>query len=122
MSDILVVDDNPLNAKLAQIILTRAGHSVRLAASAAEAMAAVSHSIPEVVVTDINMPSTSGSELCRVLRVRFPHGAMHIVAYTALAMASELDAIRSVGFDDIVVKPATKDTLLAAVRGTARHP
>lgn len=116
MSAILVVDDNPLNANLARIVLSRGGHDVIVVECAAEAVAAIERHVPDVVVTDINMPGTSGVDLCRGLRERYPRHALRIVAYTALAMQDELVRIRAAGFDAVVVKPASKESLLAAVR------
>jgi CheY-like chemotaxis protein len=115
MKHVLLVDDNPLNVNLARTILTRAGHTVRTANSAPEALALLCESMPDVVVTDINMPGVTGTAMCRDLRTRFPASALRIVAYTALAMSDELRAIESAGFDAIVVKPATKEALLNAV-------
>jgi CheY-like chemotaxis protein len=115
MKHILLVDDNPLNVNLARTILSRAGHTVRTASSAPQALELLHESMPDVVVTDINMPGVTGTEMCRDLRVRFPASALRIVAYTALAMSDELRAIESAGFDAIVVKPATKEALLNAV-------
>jgi len=115
MKHVLLVDDNPLNVNLARTILTRAGHKVRTANSAHEALALLCESMPDVVVTDINMPGVTGTAMCRDLRTRFPASALRIVAYTALAMSDELRAIESAGFDAIVVKPATKEALLNAV-------
>lgn len=111
---ILVVDDNPLNANLARIILARAGHEVRTAASAHEAMRQLQDLGADCVVTDINMPEISGIELCRALRKRYADPPLRIVAYTALAMQDELSVIQSAGFDAIVIKPASKETLLNA--------
>jgi CheY-like chemotaxis protein len=116
MKNILVVDDNPLNAKLAAIILSRAGHAVRTAAGVAEALDLLAQSMPDVVVTDISMPGVTGTQMCRELRERFPGNALWIVAYTALAMQDELRDIEGAGFDAIVIKPATKEALLAAIR------
>lgn len=119
MSYILVVDDNPLNANLARIVLTRGGHEVATAGGAREALALVAHRLPDVVVTDISMPEVSGTEMCRALRVRYAPADLRIVAYTALAMREEVNAIAAAGFDAVVVKPATKESLLAAVRPAA---
>ena len=115
MKNILVVDDNPLNVNLARIILTRAGHAVRTAGNAPAALQRLSEEMADVVVTDINMPEVTGIELCRDLRTRYPGPGLRIVADTARAMSEELRAIHRAGFDAIVVKPATKDTLLAAI-------
>ena len=57
--------------------------------------------------------------MCRALRVRYAPADLRIVAYTALAMREEVNAIAAAGFDAVVVKPATKESLLAAVRPAA---
>lgn len=116
MSYIVVVDDNPLNAKLARIVLARAGHDIVAVGSAREAMAAIGRRMPDVVVTDISMPEVSGVQLCSDLRARYPDSGLRIVAYTALAAGDELAAITGAGFDATVTKPATKESLLAAVQ------
>jgi CheY-like chemotaxis protein len=118
MMSVLVVDDNPLNANLARIILARAGFDVRTVASASEALAAVDAARPEVVLTDISMPVTSGRELCAMLRDRYG-ASIRIVAYTAMAMMSEQQEILGWGFDSIVIKPAKAEDIVAAVSGTA---
>jgi len=118
-TSVLVVDDNALNARLASTILARAGYDVMTAASAAEAMAAVERREPDVVLTDISMPGTNGRDLCVALRQR-PR-RLRIVAYTALALEEERRAIMGAGFDAIVIKPATRAALLAAV-GPAGAP
>ncbi|MFO1413494.1 MAG: response regulator [Burkholderiales bacterium] len=116
MSYVLVVDDNPLNANLARIVLSRAGHEVDTAGGAREALARVATRRPDVVVTDISMPEVSGTDLCHELRTLYGGTPLRIVAYTALAMREEIDAITDAGFDAVVIKPATKESLLAAVR------
>lgn len=116
---VLVVDDNPLNANLARIVLSRAGHEVDTAAGAREALARIAARLPDVVMTDISMPEMSGTELCRELRERYGDTPLRVVAYTALAMHEEITAITGAGFDAVVIKPATKESLLAAVRPAA---
>lgn len=117
MSRVLVVDDNPMNAHLAKLMLGRAGWdaiSVESAYAALERLAAEKF---DVVVTDISMPGMSGSDLCREIRRRMGAAAPRIVAFTAFAMAHQKQAIMASGFDALVVKPVTADTLVAAVKG-----
>lgn len=115
MKRVLVVDDNPLNANLARVILARAGHAVTLANGAAEALHAVAAAPPQVIVTDINMPGVSGLALVERVRALGLRPPPRLVAYTALAMEEERRDIEAAGFHAIVVKPATRATLLAAI-------
>jgi CheY-like chemotaxis protein len=69
MSRVLVVDDDPNLRQLVTIRLEKAGHRVRGADSAAEALAVVAHrGAPDVVVLDVTMPGMTGLELLPALR------------------------------------------------------
>jgi two-component system, cell cycle response regulator DivK len=115
MKNILVVDDNPLNSNLAMLILTRAGHSVQVFGGASEALHYLKQNTVDVVLTDVGMRDINGKEFCLLIR-NGGHPVMpRMVAYTAFAMEEELSAIRAAGFDAIVIKPATRVQILAAV-------
>lgn len=117
---ILVVDDNPLNADLAQIILTRAGFSVKVARDGFQALQAIKALPFDLALIDINMPGMSGRDLCALIRASEHAPAIRLVAYTAMAMPSEREGLKGIGFDDIVIKPASRDVLLEAVRSQLR--
>jgi CheY-like chemotaxis protein len=69
MSRVLVVDDDPNLRQLVTLRLQKAGHRVRAADSAAEALAVVeNHGAPDVVVLDVTMPGMTGLELLPVMR------------------------------------------------------
>jgi CheY-like chemotaxis protein len=120
MTRVLVVDDNPLNAGLVRIILTRAEHEVDVVSSGAAALALLASKPIDVVVSDISMPEMTGEDLCRAIRRDPALAALRVVAYTALAMRTEQDAIMAAGFDQLVTKPATRDALLEAVSVSER--
>jgi DNA-binding NtrC family response regulator len=65
MPRILVVDDEEGIRKLLSIALTRAGHEVRAAADAREAMALCSTESFDVLLSDVRMPQLNGHELVR---------------------------------------------------------
>jgi CheY-like chemotaxis protein len=113
--NILVVDDNALNADLARIILTRAGFSVKIARDGYQALQAIKALPFHLALIDINMPGMSGRDLCVLIRASEHAPRIRLVAYTAMAMPSERDSLRGVGFDDIVIKPAARSVLLEAV-------
>jgi CheY-like chemotaxis protein len=69
MSRVLVVDDDPNLRQLVSVRLERAGHRVRGADSAAEALALVAdRGAPDVVVLDVTMPGMTGLELLPAMR------------------------------------------------------
>lgn len=115
MAKILVVDDNPLNATLARLQLARAGHDVATESSGAAALARLAVERPDLVLTDIGMPGMSGIDLLDAIRARSTLRTLPVVAHTAFAVPAQQEAFKRAGFDAIVVKPATRETLVATV-------
>lgn len=115
MKQILVVDDNPLNSNLAKVILVRAGHSVQVLTCASDALRYLNRNPVDVILTDIGMRDINGKEFCHIVKSRLNTVAPRVVAYTAYAMEGELASFRAAGFDAIVVKPASRRQILAAV-------
>ncbi|WP_211462223.1 response regulator [Collimonas silvisoli] len=115
IKNIMVVDDNPLNSNLASIILSRAGHSVQVFTGASEALRYLEKNRVDVVLSDVGMRDMSGKEFCRLIKSGGNAATPRMVAYTAFAMAEELSSIMAAGFDAIVVKPATRSQILAAL-------
>jgi DNA-binding response OmpR family regulator len=70
LSDVLLIDDNPLQLKVREAVLRKAGFSVSVATTAESALALFRASADRigVVVTDHVMPECSGSELVRIIR------------------------------------------------------
>ena len=112
---VLVVDDNPMNATLARIMLLRAGYEVHVEDSAPLALQYLDGHVVDVVLTDISMPGMSGKELCRELRLRLGGNCPRLVAHTAFALDHQRVSIMEAGFDAIVVKPSPRDVLIGAV-------
>jgi CheY-like chemotaxis protein len=70
--NLLIVDDDPsLLVSLSQIFL-RFGYSVRSAHDGFSALSEIRHRIPDILISDLNMPGMSGFELLSVVRRRFP--------------------------------------------------
>jgi CheY-like chemotaxis protein len=70
---ILVVDDAALVCKTLAEFLERKGYEVLTAADGLDALHALAKSLPDLVISDLNMPRMSGFELLAVIRGRFPH-------------------------------------------------
>jgi len=70
---ILVVDDEPSIRETARLILESEGYEVLTAADGVEGLHALSKSLPDLIVSDLNMPRMSGFEFLAVVRERFPH-------------------------------------------------
>jgi CheY-like chemotaxis protein len=75
---ILIVDDEPLIRTAMTLILTEVGYTVRSAADGFSALLELRSGIPDILVSDLNMPGMSGFELLSVVRRRFP--TLHVIA------------------------------------------
>jgi CheY-like chemotaxis protein len=70
---ILVVDDDPSIRETARLILESEGFEVLTAADGVEGLQSLSKFLPDLIISDLNMPRMSGFEFLAVLRQRFPH-------------------------------------------------
>jgi CheY-like chemotaxis protein len=84
---VLLVDDDPLVRKLISGYLVAAGYVVRTAVDGLDALAKLRAGLPDLIISDLNMPRMSGPELLEVVRKRFPQiPVMVISSETADAM------------------------------------
>jgi len=112
---ILIVDDNPQNAKLARVLLAAEGYEVRTASDAREALAILETFDPRVILMDIQMPGMDGLELTARLKQDPRRAGTAIIALTAYAMKGDRERVLAAGCDDYVSKPIDADALLAMV-------
>jgi len=70
---ILVVDDEPLIRETARVILEGEGYEVLTAADGLEGLHSLGKSLPDLIISDLNMPRMTGVEFLAVVRQRFPH-------------------------------------------------
>ena len=70
---ILVVDDESLIRDTARMILEREGYEVLTAADGLEGIHSLAKSLPDLIISDLNMPRMTGFEFLAVVRLRFPH-------------------------------------------------
>jgi PAS domain S-box-containing protein len=117
---VLVVEDDRECRELLQVILESAGARVTAAASARDAMDALTRSHPDVLVSDIGMPGEDGFALIR--RIRELDGAIANIpalALTGYAQTAGSDAVRPERFQQIAVKPIDPNELVTIVAGLA---
>jgi CheY-like chemotaxis protein len=69
---VLLVDDEPLIRKLISGNLVAAGYVVQTAADGLDALGKLRAGLPDLIISDLNMPRMSGLELLAVVRKRFP--------------------------------------------------
>jgi two-component system, cell cycle response regulator DivK len=112
---ILIVDDNPVNLKLARVVLTSVGYQVRTAEDATEALAVLEKFDARLILMDIQMPGVDGLELSRRLKADPATRDIVIVALTAYAMKGDNEKALAAGCDGYVTKPIDTRALPAVV-------
>ncbi len=119
---ILVVDDNPMNLKLARLLLGTEGYEVRTAGRAEEALAVLQSYHPRVILMDVQLPGIDGLELTRQIKSDPSFRDIIILAVTAYAMASDEKRAFEAGCDGYITKPIDTRSLGELVRTYLDHP
>ncbi len=116
---ILLVEDHPINQRLAMVLLGKLGYQVDLAKDGAEGVMAAQLRPYSLILMDVQMPILNGFEATQQIRAGAgPNKATAIVALTANAMQSDKDACFEVGMNGFLTKPFSKEGLMEIV---ARH-
>ncbi|MBK9237447.1 MAG: response regulator [Rhodoferax sp.] len=102
---VLLVEDNPINQKLASTLLRRWGHTVELANDGVQALALLSARRFDVVLMDMMMPQLDGLQTTRQLRAQQPDHHTHVIAMTANASPGDRRQCLQAGMDDYIAKP-----------------
>jgi signal transduction histidine kinase len=109
---VLIVDDNTDTREMIATVLQEQGAVTAVAGSAAEALASVIATCPNVLVSDVGMPDEDGYSLLRKLRALGPIPA---IALTAYAGAQDARMAELAGFDRHLAKPIAPARLVEAV-------
>lgn len=102
---VLIVDDNPVNLKLAASVLECAGYEIARATHAQEALAMIQQSPPDFILMDIAMPGMDGLTLTRQLKADPATRHIPVIALTASAMKGDEGKALSAGCDGYIAKP-----------------
>jgi PAS domain S-box-containing protein len=114
---ILLAEDNPMNQKVALLLLERMGYRADVASNGLEALEALERQPYDVVLMDVQMPELDGLDTTRRICERWAADARpRIIAMTANAMLEDRDACFEAGMDDYIAKPIRPDELAEALR------
>jgi len=113
---ILLVEDNPVNQKLAKMMLTKAGYQVDVANNGKEAVDKYTTS-PEnfdLIFMDIQMPEMDGMQATQNIREK-GFDTIPIIAMTAHAMKGDREKCLNSGMNDYITKPIKRELVLAKI-------
>jgi CheY-like chemotaxis protein len=102
---IVVADDNEDAAQSFAMLLSFAGHEVRIAHDGAAALEALREFRPDVAFLDIGMPQLSGYEVAEAVRAEPWGSEMKLFALTGWGQPEDQLRAKTAGFDRHLVKP-----------------
>jgi signal transduction histidine kinase/DNA-binding response OmpR family regulator len=121
---VLLAEDNPVNQKLALILLEKAGCQADAVASGEEALAAIETARYDLVLMDIQMPGMDGFEATARIRQREANSGARVlvVAMTAHSSEGDRDRCLAAGMDDYISKPVRFDGIARVIERQLGQP
>ena len=117
---VIVVDDTEINRRAITgqlescgIVATTLGEPGELLPALRAALA--EGKLHDVAILDQNMPDVSGVTLARAIRAAPEFGALKLILATSVGLPNQSDDARHVGFDDFLVKPLKRDSLVESL-------
>lgn len=115
MARILIIEDNPMNMRLAQLLLETAGHEVLQAVNAQDGLDIARSQFPEMILMDIQLPGMDGLTATQLLKEDADTRHIKIIALTAFAMKGDEEKMRAAGCDGYIAKPIRYKEFLETV-------
>ena len=114
---ILLAEDNPVNQKLATILLRKRSYQVTVVDNGQQALDAIAAQEFDLVLMDVQMPDMSGTDATLELRRREAASGAHlpVVAMTAHTMKGDAEKFLEAGMDDYLSKPIEPQLLYACI-------
>jgi CheY-like chemotaxis protein len=119
MARILIVEDNSDFARTLTALLQWSGHEAHAIRDGGAALHAAERLAPDVVISDIELPSMNGNSLAIALRLRYGDD-LRLVALAEDDDSGSLKKIEHAGFDTILIKPASLEDILEAIQSRTR--
>jgi len=110
---ILIAEDNPVNMLLIRTLLKRIfpNSTLREAATGTAAIQSYKHTVPDLILMDIQMPEMDGFEATNHIRALEKENQIPIIALTADNYRVEPGRHKPAGMNDIITKPFTEESL-----------
>lgn len=102
---VLIIDDDQILGEMFQVLLRHVDCEVSFVSDGEEALVILSTNPPDVLVTDINLPSINGIDLIKHARMRLGMDWLQIVVITANAIAIQHPVLRYA--NEVIKKPVT---------------
>ena len=114
---VMVVDDSLTVRKITSRLLTREGYQVVLAKDGVDALEQLLEVMPDVVISDIEMPRMDGFDLVRNIRADKRLGALPVIMITSRTAEKHRNYALEIGASHYLGKPYDEDELLSLIAG-----
>jgi CheY-like chemotaxis protein len=109
---ILLAEDNPVNQKVAELMLRRIGYEIDIESNGEKAIEALKKERHHIVLMDAHMPVMDGLEATRWIRKNIkPEDQPKVFVMTATLMAEARDAWKGIDVDGFIEKPVRVELL-----------
>lgn len=119
---VLFIDDEESIRKLVTTALRRAGYDVTIAQNGYEALARLQEAIPDLIISDVNMPGLDGLSFLKSLREDDQLKDIPLILLTARNDTLDIETGFNLGADDYLTKPFEMRELLARIRAKLARP
>ena len=110
------MDDIPSNRLIAEAMLRQLGGGVLMASDGREALRVLDSAVVDLVLLDLSMPGISGMEVCQNTRANNVLAGLPVIACTAHAQPEDRRNFIANGFNEILIKPVSRETMANTVR------
>jgi two-component system cell cycle response regulator DivK len=113
---VLCVEDNSVNMLLVSRIVEAEGHELLRAENGPAALDILAHTIPDIILLDINLPGIDGLELARRFKADARLAPIPLIATTAQVLVGDRERCLEAGCDDYLPKPLDIRKLREVIR------
>ncbi len=113
---ILLADDSPMIHRHTVPILEEDGYEVESAMDGAEGLRSARQRLPDLIITDVEMPKIDGFELCKAIKQGEETAHIPVLICSSLGEAQDLERGFDAGADDYLIKPVIPEEMLTRVR------
>ena len=112
---VLIVEDNELNMKLFNDLLSAHGYQTLQTKDGREVISIARETPPDLILMDIQLPEISGLEITKMLKADDELKDIPVIAVTAFAMKGDEERIRQGGCEGYIAKPISVASFLETV-------
>ena len=113
---LLYIEDDPASHRFMREFATREGYELHNAYTGEAALQMAHELLPDVIVTDINLPDINGEQVCETLKADSETSHIPIIAFTGHSnMHGDRERLLAQGFDGYIDKPFNRVMLKMAI-------